>query len=95
MPTLRNAPVTTPICYITHLLPDAFNMHMNTVNTFSYFSDEAGWILVSPGPDRVFEIVPWDMYSGKIPQPSSQLLSHSYDPTNGTVSGGDIFRVHQ
>ena len=57
---------------------------------------KTGWILVSPGPDRQYDIAgKWDAYNPNAPQPSSALLLLSYDPTNGTISDGDIFRVKE
>jgi len=64
----------------------------------------AGWILVSPGPDRRYDIPgDWDVYDPSISQPSARLLAgtnkkgraFTYDPTNGAMSGGDLWRVKQ
>jgi hypothetical protein len=63
-----------------------------------------GWILVSPGPDGDYDLLgEWDVYNPKIAQPSPRLMtgtnkkgdSYTYDPTNGTVSNGDMWRVKQ
>ena len=64
-----------------------------------------GWILVSPGLDRKYDIPPddWDVYNPSEPQPSKRLLAgtnrkgraFTYDPTNGLISHGDIWRVKQ
>jgi hypothetical protein len=63
-----------------------------------------GWILVSPGPDGDYDVpVSWDVYDPRLPQPSPRLMgganannqAFTYDPTNGTESGGDIWRVKQ
>jgi hypothetical protein len=63
-----------------------------------------GWILVSPGPDGDYDVpVSWDAYDPRRPQPSPRLRSgvnangqaFTYDPTNGTDSGGDVWRVKQ
>ena len=41
--------LTTPVAYLTSLFPDPF---MDTKGaTFGYFSNLAGWVLWSPGPD--------------------------------------------
>jgi type II secretory pathway pseudopilin PulG len=64
----------------------------------------AGWILISPGPDGDYDIPPdYDVYDPNVAQPSARLLGGAnsqgsactYDPTNGTVSDGDIWRVRQ
>jgi len=64
---------------------------------FRYYSDPNGWILISPGPDRDYDIDPVKYYDSSIAQPSFELLciAGTYDPTNGTVSSGDVFRVKQ
>jgi len=41
-----------------------------------------GWVVKSLGPDRVQGNAEWFVYDGR--------LSRLYDPTNGTVSAGDI-----
>jgi hypothetical protein len=60
-----------------------------------------GWITVSPGPDRDCDIEScYGVYDPAKPQPSPLLLagtnprgsSFTYDPTNGTVSDGDLYR---
>ncbi len=101
--------LTTPIAYITSLFPDPF-MDTKAATSF-YFANSSGWILWSPGPDtdqntggdlglnQSVETV----YDIRISQPSVVLLtggpgtagSYSYDPTNGTVSPGDVYRVKQ
>ena len=64
----------------------------------------SGWILVSLGPDRDLDIADnWDVYDPGISQPSDRLLAgtnkkgfaFTYDPTNGTFSNGDIWRVKE
>lgn len=61
-----------------------------------------GWIMVSAGPDGDFDIAgDWDVYDPAIAQPSERLIgginsrgsAFTYDPTNGTKSNGDIWRV--
>jgi len=63
-----------------------------------------GWILVSPGPDLKYDLPgEWDVYNPAVSQPSYRLLSGTnkqgraltYDPTNGIISDGDIWRVKQ
>lgn len=55
------------------------------------------WILVSRGPDGVFSIdLERDMPSDtalKRNEANRILTAKTYDPTNGTVSAGDIFRL--
>jgi len=63
-----------------------------------------GWILVGSGPDLDFEVEgEWDIYDPSVRQPSTRLLTgtnrngfaFTYDPTNGWMSDGDIYRVKQ
>jgi type II secretory pathway pseudopilin PulG len=61
-----------------------------------------GWIKVSPGPDGNYDLAGcYYAYSPAVSQPSAPLLfgtnpkgsAFTYDPTNGLVSDGDIWRV--
>lgn len=65
--------------------------------TFVYFmtkKEEAeGWILTSPGPDGDYDIDPAGMYDPSNKKPSATLVIRSYDPTNGSLSDGDIWRT--
>lgn len=64
-----------------------------------------GWIPVSPGPDRRCDVLPddWDVSNPGVGQLAERLLAgtdnqgraFAYDPTNGTISDGDIRRVKQ
>ncbi len=56
--------------------PDFYNPITNS------YTDDAGWLLFSPGPDRVFAVL--------IPSYPGPFIE--YDPTNGTISPGDIIR---
>ncbi len=91
--------LTTPLAYLTRYFPDPF-AHAGFFPpcrnaTFSYYADDNGWILVSTGPDHDYDIDPQALYDSSILQPSPALLRKAYDPTNGIVSDGDIFRVRQ
>jgi hypothetical protein len=83
--------LTTPVAYITMYYKDVFSDDPSA--TFVYYTDGPGWILVSPGPDGVYDIDPLEDYISTLAQPSPRLLEKCYDPTNGMKSGGDIFRV--
>jgi len=96
----RLRPLTTPIAYITTIPMDIFGIHANDPNydSYDYVDEESGhrffsppydyqwtyghaWIMNSMGPDLInqFRSIGWpDMF---------------YDPTNGTVSTGDIVRA--
>ena len=91
--------LTTPIAYLAAIPSDPFNVgasrdyRTGTLYSFVYFGSvgswECGgrdpetlesikfrWYLISPGPDLTY----WNITG-----------SWYYDPTNGTVSGGDIW----
>ena len=63
-----------------------------------------GWIVVSPGPDGDYDLPgSYYVYNPMVSQSSPLLLyganargsAFTYDPTNGLISGGDIWRVMQ
>jgi hypothetical protein len=62
---------------------------------FAYYADAGGWILISPGMDLKYDLDPARDYDSSMTQPSAKLLMKAYDPTNGSESAGDIFRVKQ
>lgn len=100
--------LTTPISYITSYFPDPFVDTRGA--TFGYYSDSNGWILWSCGPDtdqsKTTELgnayAVETIYTSQQSQPTVLLITGSngglcftYDPTNGTVSPGDVWRVKQ
>lgn len=98
VPSFAGPQLTTPIAYITSFFQDPFGQQGQP---FAYLVKEdqkdpasAGWMLVSPGPNGNFEM-DWNLYDITKAQPSPELLLRFYDPTNGTISGGDIVRVKQ
>ena len=61
-----------------------------------------GWIVVSAGPDGDYDLAgEYDAYDPAIAQPSLRLLTgtnkrgsaYTYDPTNGSISDGDVWRI--
>jgi hypothetical protein len=60
-----------------------------------------GWMLYSPGPDLTVETPDWISVPGSGIVPlghkgyQEKKLFHEYDPTNGTVSYGNIFRTQK
>lgn len=67
---------------------------------YEYMSNSGGnenfkaWVIRSLGPDNTDDAGDWRMYNyAVIPGwPVEMFLMAVYDPTNGTVSGGDIMR---
>lgn len=98
--------LTSPIAYISSVPLDAFGGYFDTsrgVQVRSYSLGSAPddhpvrWALSSAGPDRQDDTVPLFDYPGYSPSiwenPGSGYSYYRYDPTNGTVSRGDIIRV--
>ena len=87
--------VTTPIAYLTSYVADPFAPVEGL--TFRYFVENkelnpespVSWIVWSAGPDRDYDI-PFGKGTGG---DDSWILPYTYDPTNGVVSGGDIWRM--
>lgn len=107
-PPENNSPglarLTTPTAYISSLLRDPFALTPFSgdyyylprpdlatdpagYNWYAWYYDSASieWALMSLGPNRVP-----DGY--RVPYPTGAPKTGLYDPTNGTVSIGDIFR---
>lgn len=91
--------LTTPVGYIIGtVLQDFMAANAGLDVPYAYYADAHGWILFSPGPDGDYDITdPSKVYDSSIPQPSPLLSGGpwTYDPTNGTLSSGDVYRVHQ
>ena len=101
-PRFRNfIPLTTPVAYMTSIPHDPFkSMDPDAIGplrtgVYAYgampLENASRWILVSDGPDRRLNLDRMDyaFYPGY--SPMFELAR--YDPTNGTVSGGDIHRA--
>jgi len=93
------ATLTTPIAYATSLLLDQFSVKGAP---FAYYSVnlpeqwEDGWIMWSAGPDGKYNLdfnTVKEIYDPNSFQPSDTLITFAYEPTNGLMSPGDIFRV--
>ena len=89
----QRASLTTPVAYLTSYFPDAFAPVKG--ETFCYYAAGGGWIAWSPGPDLQYDIRAERDYNPASSTPTDQLLWVTFDPTNGTVSPGDIWRVKQ
>jgi len=87
--------LTTPIAYVTSIPIEPFAAE-ESEDPFDYRTDLANvWILRSTGPDRDSDV---DLQSLiERTHDSSELRawyqSFEYDPTNGIISSGDIFRA--
>lgn len=104
--TMRNgtnlATLTTPVAYLSSYFTDPHAP--NTEATFAYWTDATRdttatrYIIWSPGPDGVYDLTIDNIdkaYQPKSIEPSAFLIEHRYDPSNGSLSGGDVWRVKQ
>lgn len=72
--------------------------HQGANATFKARGQVMAYVTLSPGPDKVrsrmsYKCFPFKPTSGgDSPKPPLANFYEDYDPTNGTVSGGDIFR---
>ncbi len=98
--------VTTPIGYITSYFSEPFANFKGA--TFAYVTDTTGnkWTLSSNGPDLNAAIgaITYPTTANKaLPAvetsfalaPNVFTATYAYDPTNGTISAGDVFRLKQ
>lgn len=94
------AMLTTPIAYISEFFEDPFSPIEGA--TYLYWTPGGtrdAWVVWSPGPDRDFDMQLSDLESSYKIQRSGEIsvfetmFELTYDPTNGIVSSGDIFRV--
>ena len=106
---LRLRPLTTPVAYLTTVPQDVFDSAdtrggpgpWRSTGNYSYgampIDQESRFAVVSDGPDRRAESDPVEFYPGypaiSWENPSSGYAYYRYDPTNGTISVGDVWRV--
>lgn len=90
--------LTTPIAYMVSMPRDSF---APAGATYAFYSKpglkkDSGWIMWSPGPDGKYDINSGNIehaYMHTAETPSDLLVGLTYDPTNGTKSNGDIWRM--
>ncbi len=100
-PSRRLRPLTTPISYLTTLPDDPFRRGSGRSDDYRYgampLDNAHRWILASAGPDLNSSTDPIEFYPGNIPGLFYGLVDGFnymiYDPSNGTVSRGDIYRA--
>lgn len=69
----------------------------DSIQPFGYCVMKSGgkevWLLFSPGPDGKYDL-DWTQCNPSTPRPSAETLARlAYDPTNGVISPGDIWRI--
>jgi type II secretory pathway pseudopilin PulG len=75
---------------------EAYRIDWNTYPHGDPSLPDGGWIVWSAGPDGDYDLNPSNIkraYSSTESVPSSLLIRHTYDPINGTTSGGDIWKI--
>lgn len=99
--------ITTPVAYLAAIPVDVFEIEIpapdniidywngDMLDRISFFNAPAPpWVLVSVGPDTVMgQPGTWGGYQA-VPfgTPGAFSIRWPYDPTNGTISGGNIYR---
>jgi hypothetical protein len=92
-----NFSITTPISYLTSYVKDPF-WSIGPDVYYQYGALRWGWILASCGPDVDSEDrgdikERFDYTETSYDLTPLRLLA--YDPTNGTISEGDVYRLKQ
>lgn len=105
---LRLSPLSTPVAYLSSVPNDPFGGTELTVppperrrGRYNYgampIDEESRWALASDGPDLASDALLIDFYPGaqsaRFNDPASPFGFIVYDPTNGTISKGDVWRV--
>lgn len=88
--------LTSPIAYIhPHHFHDVFAP--DPTATFGYISSNSppDWLIFSPGPNGRYDIDISKWQPGGLQINWDWLVDVTYDPTNGTISDGDIWRARQ
>jgi len=87
------ATLTTPVAYFRNYPNDQYAPVSGM--TYRYFATEEWWIAWSPGPDREYELDYREIDQVREDEDAlwDLLLQSSFDPTNGAVSRGDIWRM--
>ncbi len=82
--------LTTPVAYMGELLGDPHAPQWAL--PFVYYSDGAGWILVSTGRDHDYDLQELSkLYTAGMKVPPEEMINRTYDPANGKKSSGDIW----
>lgn len=106
-PFRRLRPLTSPVAYMTEVPNDVFGGGdtgpgpFHTQGKFNFgampIDKESRYALTSVGPDRGADCDGIEFYPGYSEDlwehPATGFTFIRYDPTNGTISDGDIWRV--
>lgn len=98
--------LTTPIAYVTSYPLDRFSkeprpfdygLYSNRptqAQIYGYIRAGVTYIFLSIGPDRIRDY-DWNISGETGYDLNEQIIQWSYDPTNGTISRGDIIRTNK
>lgn len=86
------AGLTTPTAFITSLWPDPCARIRGL--PFLYHTDGHHYLIFSAGLDGDYDVDPIRDIDFTTSQPSPLLLARTYDPTNGSQSDGDLWRLN-
>ena len=90
--------LTTPTGFISSYPNDPFSPDGHGGAVYGYYNaQDIGYILFSAGPDMDYDLTePQKYYDPTLTNPLPRLIiEKTYDPTNGSLSDGDIWRVKQ
>jgi len=93
--TLQIDNLTTPIGYFKSHPKDPFSLTGRNDYCYTFSHTPWGDLLWSPGPDRVYDLNPYvlpDLLDDNYRRRTKLYHLYTYDPTNGVVSAGDIWR---
>lgn len=98
VPTFKNTCLTTPTPYLPSMPVDVFSFDEN--HWYSYYSinarregEKSGWVLISAGPDEDYDMNPVREFDVNSTMTVARAVLHHYDPTNGTISNGDLITL--
>lgn len=88
--------ITSPVAYLSSGIHDYMLRENGNFSKlpYAYYTNGNDWILFSSGPDEDYDIRnPAELPFSNHEEFSKTLSAITYDPTNGTASGGDIWQT--
>lgn len=83
------ATLTTPNAYLQEYPTEQFT-RPHDPRPYCYYNDGGAWVMWSTGPDRDYDL-PWEQLDAAAKENMAPFMRFTYDPTNGTISSGDIW----
>lgn len=85
------ASLTTPVAYLERLWNDPFGPGRRGM-PYAYIADGDGYLLISTGVDQDYDIPAAPFTPANPVAQWARMIPHLYDPTNGSLSSGDVVR---